>query len=104
MSPYINPVRDIFIKFLFGSEENKDLLLSFINSVMEDSGFPKIVKVHLKNPFNYKEFSVDKESILDVRAEDEEGTIFNIEVQANDLMYFKNRSLCITGREFIAVN
>ena len=98
MSNYINPVRDIFIKFLFGSEENKDLLLSFINSVLEDADFPKIVKVYLKNPFNYKEFSVDKESILDVKAEDEEGTIFNIEVQANDLMYFKNRSLYYWAR------
>ena len=55
---------DIFIKYLFGSEENKELLLSFLNSGLEDSDFQKIVNVEIKNPFNIKCFISDKESIL----------------------------------------
>ncbi|HCL56666.1 MAG TPA: hypothetical protein DHW82_06615 [Spirochaetia bacterium] len=34
---YINPLSDIVFKYLLGREETKDLLLSFINSVLEDS-------------------------------------------------------------------
>ena len=33
----INPKVDFVFKKLFGSEENKDLLMSFINSVLPDS-------------------------------------------------------------------
>ncbi len=93
MSGFINPVRDIFIKFLFGSEENKDLLLSFINAVLEDADFPLITSVEHKNPFNYRNFILDKDSILDVKAIDENGKSYDIEVQANDFSHFENRSL-----------
>lgn len=39
---YVKPTSDIFIKYLFGTEENKFLLLAFINAVLENSGFPLI--------------------------------------------------------------
>jgi len=39
---YVKPTSDIFIKYLFGAEENKILLLAFINAVLENSGFPLI--------------------------------------------------------------
>lgn len=93
MSTFVSPVRDIFIKYLFGTEENKDLLISFINAVLEDSDFSRIIQVELKNPFNYKTFSIEKESILDVKAIDEKGRIYDIEVQANGFHYFEKRSL-----------
>lgn len=93
MSFYIKPVSDIFIKYLFGIEENKDLLLSFINAVLEDSGFQKIVTVELKNPFNIGTFVADKDSILDIKATDEKGRQYDIEVQASGDESFKNRSL-----------
>ncbi|MBF0204997.1 MAG: PD-(D/E)XK nuclease family transposase [Desulfamplus sp.] len=35
--PYIKPTSDIFIKYLLGTEEHKDLLLSFINAVLARS-------------------------------------------------------------------
>jgi len=93
MNYYIKPTADIFIKYLLGSQKNKDLLLSFINAVLEDSEFPKIVKVEIKNPFNLKYFLTDKESILDVKATDENNRQYDIEVQSTGNEYFKNRSL-----------
>lgn len=69
----VKATSDIFIKYLFGmdTEESNKLVLSFINAVLEDSDFPKIVKVIQKNPFNYKEFINDKHSVLDIKVEDE---------------------------------
>ena len=57
---YIKPTSDIFIKYLFGTEENKILLLAFINAVLENSGFSLIKKVELKNTFNLKKIVFDK--------------------------------------------
>ena len=89
----IRATSDIFFKFLFGKEENKDLLLSFINAVHADSGFALIKTVEIKNPFNIKNFSIDKESIVDVKATDENGRIYDVEVQTSGNDIFKNRTL-----------
>ena len=81
------------IKYIFGREETKDLLLSFINAVLEDSGLNPIVSFELKNPFNFKEFEDDKMSILDVKATDNTRRIFDIEVQSYGDESYTNRSL-----------
>lgn len=93
MSEYIKPTSDIFVKFLFGTEKNKRLLISFINAVLEDSDLPTITSVELKNPFNIKEFITDKESILDLKAVDEKGRYYDIEVQTSGTDHYRNRSL-----------
>ena len=68
---YVKATSDIFIKYMFGMDTKKSnhLVLSFINSVLGDSGFPTITKVIQKNPFNYKEFEGDKVSVLDIEVE-----------------------------------
>ena len=91
--PYVKPTSDIFIRYLFGSEENKFLLQAFINAVLENSEFPRIKTLELKNPFNLKKILYDKESVLDVKAVDETGQIFNIEVQTSGSGDFKHRTL-----------
>lgn len=93
MSYYIKPTSDMFIKYLFGSEEHKELLLSFINAVLEDSDFNRIVEIKLENPFNIKTFVTDKESILDIKACDERGRWYDIEIQSSGDDYFIHRTL-----------
>ena len=95
---YVKPTSDIFIKYLFGTEENKILLLAFINAVLENSGFSLIEKVELKNTFNLKKIVFDKESILDIKATDESGKIFNIEVQTSGTGVFNHRTLYYWAR------
>lgn len=98
MSSYIKPSSDIFIKYLFGTEQNKDLLIQFINSVLTDSGFEEIVELEILNPFNIKSFSFDKESVLDVKAQDKNKRVYDIEVQTTGSEVFKNRSLFYWAR------
>ena len=50
----VYPYSDIFVRYLLGNEKNKDLLLSFINAVNEDSNFPLITDLTIKNPYNLK--------------------------------------------------
>ncbi len=89
---FISPTSDIFIKYLFGMDtaDSNQMVLSFINSVLEDADFQLVVKVIQKNPFNYQEFKDDKLSVLDIQVEDENGRIYNIEVQVSSDMSFRN--------------
>ena len=92
---YVKATSDIFIKYMFGRDNKKSnhLVLSFINSVLGDSGFPTITKVIQKNPYNYKDFTNDKESILDIKVEDENHKLYNVEMQSTGTTHFRNRAL-----------
>lgn len=95
---YVKPTSDIFIKYLFGREEDKSLLLDFVNSVQENMNFPLIKDIELKNTFNIKNLVPDKESVLDIKAVSETGEIYNIEVQTSGDNIFRHRSLYYWSR------
>lgn len=90
---YVKPTSDLFIRYLLGSEKNKDVLLDFINSFLEDEGFTLAVKLEIKNPFNLKELPEAKESVLDVKAQDAKGRLFDVEIQVIGNEYFIKRAL-----------
>ena len=61
----VNPRVDLAFKKIFGVEENKDLLISFINSIVSEKD--QIVEVMLLNPYNPKNFLKDKLSVLELK-------------------------------------
>ncbi len=75
----ISPRVDIAFKKIFGVEENKDLLISLINSIVSKED--QVVEVTLLNPYNSKNFRQDKLSILDIKAKGEGGKRYNIEME-----------------------
>jgi predicted transposase/invertase (TIGR01784 family) len=84
----LNPRVDFAFKKLFGSEENKDILISFINAVVSKED--QVIDVALLNPYNNKEHQFDKLSILDIKATDEKGRQYNIEMQITDQVYYNH--------------
>ncbi|MDH4127336.1 MAG: Rpn family recombination-promoting nuclease/putative transposase, partial [Spirochaetota bacterium] len=87
---YVKPYSDIFVKYLFGSQGNEDILLHFINAVLSDSELKRVSDVAILNPFNLQSFSKDKLSILDVKARDETDRLYNIEIQSTSDEGFKH--------------
>ena len=87
----INPRVDFAFKKLFGSEENKDLLISLINAIIAKD--EQITTVELKNPYNLADYQAGKMSILDIKACDESGRWLNIEMQIGQDLYFDKRSI-----------
>ena len=87
----LNPSVDLAFKKIFGSEENKDLLISLINSIVSEED--QVTEVHLLNPYNSKNFKKDKLSILDIKAKDLKGMYYNIEVQITDEGDYTERAL-----------
>ncbi len=87
----LNPCVDIAFKKIFGVEENKDLLISLINSIVSDED--QVEDVTLLNPYNAKNFKNDKLSVLDIKAKSVTGTYFNIEIQITDEADYDKRAL-----------
>jgi len=84
---------DFIFKIVFGCEENKDILLDLINAVLEDSGFPLLTSITLKNPVNTRSTDFLKDTVLDIKANDEHNRQFDIEMQVIGNEDFINRSL-----------
>ena len=87
----INPRVDFAFKKLFGSEENKDLLISLINAIVSDE--EQVVEVELKNPYNLADYRAGKISILDIKAKAENGRWFNVEMQIREDNNFDKRAI-----------
>jgi predicted transposase/invertase (TIGR01784 family) len=87
----INPRVDFAFKKLFGSEENKDLLISLINAIVSED--EQVVEVELKNPYNLADYHAGKMSILDIKAKSEKGRWFNVEMQISEDYNFDKRAI-----------
>ena len=77
----IDPKIDCVFKALLGSEANQRLLVHFLNAVLGADLPAPVVEVVLLNPYNEREFLGDKLSVVDVKARDEAGRIYQVEIQ-----------------------
>ena len=78
----LNPKVDVVFKKIFGSEDNKSVLISFLNATLKPK--EEIVSVELKNTDIEKEYVKDKFSRLDVKATTNKNETINIEIQLKD--------------------
>ena len=93
------PTSDFVFRKLFGSEENKDLLISLINAVIQP--MVPIVDVVIKNPFNMASYEGAKESILDIKAVDENGVWYDIEMQILGHVFYGKRALYYAASTYV---
>ena len=85
----------IFVAFqyLFSSPGAENGLKCFINAINMSAGRRLIESVEIENPFNVANFVNQKTSIVDVKAKDEKGKTYDIEMQLVDAMGFTDRVL-----------
>jgi len=75
----LDPKIDFVFKKIFGAENNKSVLIDFLNAVIKDKD--PIVEVELKNTDMEKEFLDSKFSRLDIKAVTDKKEHINIEIQ-----------------------
>lgn len=80
---YLDPINDIVFKKLFGTESNKDLLISFLNSILGRTEEKLITDVDFSDPYNHQQSALLKVSIVDVRCTDKAGNNYIVEMQVN---------------------
>lgn len=81
MKHQIDPTVDCVFKAILGSEENKNLLVHFLNAMLSSDLKQPITTVSILNPYNDKEHLNDKLSIVDVKARDSNDQLYQIEIQ-----------------------
>ncbi|MGE0083275.1 MAG: Rpn family recombination-promoting nuclease/putative transposase [Desulfococcaceae bacterium] len=81
MKHRIDPKVDCVFKSILGKEENRNLLIHFLNAVLEPAEGIRIKDVKILNPYNEKEFIGAKLTVVDVKALDEKGKRYQIEIQ-----------------------
>ena len=96
---YYSPKVDLVFRKLFGDDENKDLLISLINSIVG----PRIVITDLmiKNPYNLADYADGRMSILDIKAVDQNGKLYDIEMQIAPQVHYGRRALYYLSKVYV---
>ena len=89
---YINPYTDFGFKKLFGTEMNKDLLISFLNALFNNDE-KEIEDVQYLNSEHLGDGYGDRRAVFDVYCKTKDGGRFIVEMQKAEQTYFKDRSL-----------
>lgn len=84
---YINPYTDFGFKKLFGTPLNKDLLISFLNSLFE--GKEVVRDLTYLNGENLGNSYGDRRAIFDVYCENEQGETFIVEMQKAEQQFLR---------------
>lgn len=88
---YVNPYTDFGFKMLFGSEINKELLISFVNSLL--GGREVIRDLKYLNTEHLGTSERDRRAVFDVYCENERGEKILVEMQRGEQQFFKDRSI-----------
>lgn len=89
---FINPKTDFAFKKIFGSEQSKDILVSFLNALLYEAR-PVIEDLQIINPYLAPRIRGVKDTYLDVKAKLEDGTTVIIEMQVLNVEGFEKRIL-----------
>ena len=98
MAKYLDPKIDVLFKKIFG--ENKELLISFLNSLLPLQDKQEIVTIEYLSPEQVPNTALGKNSIVDVKCIDNDGRAFIVEMQSEWSNVFRKR-LLVNGAKAI---
>ena len=88
---YVNFYTDFAFKKLFGTEMNKDLLISFLNALLQ--GREVVLDVNYLNTEHLGTQEYDRRAVFDVYCKNDKGEVFLVEMQKVEQQFFKDRSI-----------
>ncbi|MBF0608149.1 MAG: Rpn family recombination-promoting nuclease/putative transposase [Magnetococcales bacterium] len=99
---FVDVKSDIAFKKIFGNENKKEILISFLNAVLDLRGDREIGDIEILNPYQMPKMEGLKETILDIKAVDKSGVTFIVEIQVQKQKGFEKRVLYYTSKAYIA--
>jgi len=81
---FVDIKNDIAFRKIFGNENKKEILISFLNAVLKLDNQNQIKSITLLNPFQLPKIKGLKVTVIDVKATDDNGNVFIIEMQLTD--------------------
>ena len=101
INKYLNPKNDIAFKHIFGKDKHKDILISLLNIVLKNQLHKPIKELSFLKTNQDPEIANDKQSILDVLCEDQDGCKYIIEMQMNTYTGFTKRAAYYAAKTFV---
>ena len=96
MGRFINPFTDMGFKRIFGQEVNKNLLIDFLNDLLE--GEKRIINITFLDKEQLGTTADDRSCIYDIYCENENGERFIVEIQNRGHRNFKERAIYYLSR------
>jgi predicted transposase/invertase (TIGR01784 family) len=97
---FVDVKNDVAFRKIFGNENKKEILISFLNAVLKLKGDKRIQAIVIANPFQLPILPNMKTSIIDVKARDYKGNTFIVEMQVADILAMDKRLLYYTSKEY----
>ncbi len=97
---FVDIKNDVAFRKIFGNENKKIILLSFLNAVMKLKDDARIADVEILNPYQLPIIKNLKASIIDVKAKDERGKTYIIEMQVSEPDGLDKRLLYYASKDY----
>jgi len=97
---FLDVKTDFAFKKVFGSADSKDLLISFLNSVIEFENKQTIKDLTIVDPYNIPMLKGMKDTFVDVKAELDDGSRVIIEMQVLNHEGFEKRVLYNAAKNY----
>ncbi|MCP5105751.1 MAG: Rpn family recombination-promoting nuclease/putative transposase [bacterium] len=98
---FVDPKNDVAFRKIFGSENKKEILISFLNNILCFAGTDKeIIDITIQNPYQVPKLTGLKETILDIKAVDKRDIHYIIEMQVFHTAAFEKRVLYYVSKAY----
>ena len=92
LTKFLDPKNDMAFKKIFGSEKNQDILIQFLNDMLEFKAKKPIIEVQFLKTAQDPEIAAKKTSIVDIICKDNEGNSYIVEMQVAKEKGFTKRA------------
>lgn len=97
---FLNPIIDVAFKKIFGSQEHKQIIISFLNSILEYTGKRSITEVQFLNTEQKRMIDGKKDNILDILCIDQSENRYIVEVQVEGMKEFGKRIVYYASKTY----
>jgi predicted transposase/invertase (TIGR01784 family) len=99
---FVDIKNDVAFRKIFGNENRKEVLISFLNAVLLLQENHKIVNVDILTPYQLPDLKGGKVTIVDVKAKDQNDKTYIVEMQVAEVDGFDKRVLYYASKSYSA--
>lgn len=97
---FVDIKNDVAFRKIFGNENRKEVLISFLNAVLLLDEDKKIVTVDILTPYQLPTLKGGKVTIVDVKARDQNDKSYIVEMQVGEVDGFHKRVLYYASKSY----
>jgi predicted transposase/invertase (TIGR01784 family) len=97
---FVDIKNDVAFRKIFGNENRTEVLISFLNAVLCLKENHKITEVTILTPYQLPQLNNGKVTIVDVRAKDQSGKSYIVEMQVADMDGIDKRVLYYSAKQY----